>query len=171
LREAEERNGAALVGVHNVEFLGFPDGLVEYGIELRRAIAAAIRRLQPHLVLTMNFDLTWGPGGSINHADHRVVGLATIDAVRDAANRWLFTEDGEPWSGVRATYVFATPEPTHYVDVSDTIEVAVASLQAHRGYLEGLGGQFDAGAFLRSNAESAATDLPCRYAVSLQAVP
>ena len=39
-RADEERASASVVGVDTVEFLGFPDGVVEYGVELRRAIAA-----------------------------------------------------------------------------------------------------------------------------------
>ena len=32
-------------------------------------------------------------------ADHRNVGLAVLDAARDAGNRWVFPEAGlEPWS-------------------------------------------------------------------------
>ena len=54
LREAEERAAAAEVGVEAVEFLDHPDGLVEYGIGLRRDIAAAIRRHRPELVITSN---------------------------------------------------------------------------------------------------------------------
>src|ERR1700757_2013759 len=38
-REQEERASAALVGVHAVDFLGHPDGLVEAGLALRRDIA------------------------------------------------------------------------------------------------------------------------------------
>ena len=42
-----------------------------------------------------------------NQADHRAVGLAAIDAARDAANRWIFRElleqEGlEPWGGITA---------------------------------------------------------------------
>src|SRR5690349_1933795 len=40
LREQEERAGAAVVGVDDVEFLGHPDGSVEYGLQLRGDIAA-----------------------------------------------------------------------------------------------------------------------------------
>src|SRR5436309_16096503 len=39
LREAEERTAAAIVGVTAVEFLGYPDGTIEYGLPLRRDIA------------------------------------------------------------------------------------------------------------------------------------
>ncbi len=90
LREEEERRSATVVGARHVEFLGHPDGRVEYGLKLRHDLADALRRLRPQIVLTMNFDLTWGSSGSVNHADHRAVGLAALDACRDAANRWLF---------------------------------------------------------------------------------
>src|SRR5690606_27471714 len=104
LREAEERASAAVVGVSVVDFLGHPDGLVVEGLELRRDIAAAIRRHRPDVVITMNFELTWG-GVAVNHADHRAVGLATLDACRDAANRWLHQDLGAPWSGAQSVYV------------------------------------------------------------------
>src|SRR5882757_7066181 len=34
LREEEQRASAAIVGVHSVEFLGHPDGMIEYGLRL-----------------------------------------------------------------------------------------------------------------------------------------
>ena len=86
LRVEEERRSAAVVGVTEVEFLEHRDGLVEYGMALRRDLAAAFRRLQPQVVITMNFDLTWGEEGPVNHAGHRAVGLAVLDACRDAAS-------------------------------------------------------------------------------------
>jgi len=171
LRETEERQGAAAVGVSLVEFLGLPDGLVVEGVELRRAIAGAIRRLKPEIVLTINFDLTWGPEGPFNHADHRAVGIATVDAVRDAANRWLFPDVGAPWAGVRAVYVGGAAGPTHYVDVSDTLDAGIESLRAHRAYLDGLGDDFDPDAFLRGHSAAAGTDLGCRYATTFRIVP
>src|SRR5580692_6692434 len=88
LRVQEEIRSAAVVGVSQVDFLDHPDGLVEYGLPLRRDLAAAFRRLRPQVVLTMSFDLTWGENGPVNHADHRAVGLAVLDACRDAANEW-----------------------------------------------------------------------------------
>jgi LmbE family N-acetylglucosaminyl deacetylase len=39
LREEEHRRSAAVVGVSHVEFLGHPDGAVEYGLERRRDLA------------------------------------------------------------------------------------------------------------------------------------
>ncbi|MBO0692332.1 MAG: PIG-L family deacetylase, partial [Acidimicrobiaceae bacterium] len=132
LREEEQRRSAAVVGVTHVEFLGHPDGAVEASLALRRGLAAAFRRLKPEVVITMNFDLTWGDGGGVNHADHRATGLAVLDACRDAANRWLFRDQGEPWQHIKEVYVAGAASPTHFVDVSDTLDVGVASLREHK---------------------------------------
>jgi LmbE family N-acetylglucosaminyl deacetylase len=164
LREEEERESAALVGVHALEFLGHPDGLVEYGVPLRRDIARAIRAHRPEVVITSFFDLTWGPGGNVNHADHRHVGLAAVDACRDAANRWLFPGIGEPWEGVQAIYVAAGAPATHYVDVTDTIDAGIASLRAHRAYLAEFG-DFDPDAMLRGFAQSTGEQVGAAYAI------
>ena len=169
LREEEERRGAAKVGVEHLEFLGHPDGLVEYGLPLRRDLAAAIRRLRPEVVFGMNFDLTWGDGGAVNHADHRAVGLALLDACRDAANRWVFTDAGDPWSGVTAVYIAGGGSTaTHYVDVTETIGLGVESLREHREYIDGLGGEFDPDAFLRDIAGYGGAAAGCEYAVLLR---
>lgn len=141
-RAQEERDGAAEVGVDRVDFLDdFTDGVVEYGLPLRRAIAGQIRARRPDLVVTLTFETTF-PGGGVNQADHRAVGLAVLDACADAGNRWIFPEllaEGlELWSGVRYVAYSASTQPTHFVEVSQTFEEGVASLEAHRQYLEAL---------------------------------
>jgi LmbE family N-acetylglucosaminyl deacetylase len=139
LRIEEQRRACDAVGVSDLEVLDFPDGLLEYGIPLRRAIATAIRRVRPEVVLTLNHRDTFGPG-RLNMADHVVTGRAVIDAVRDAANRWVFNEDGEPWSGVRWIAVAGSSQESHGVVVDDqAVHQAVASLAAHRVYLDSLG--------------------------------
>jgi LmbE family N-acetylglucosaminyl deacetylase len=155
VREQEQRASCAVVGVDVVEFLDHPDGTVEYGLPLRRDLAAAIRRHRPELVVATNHRETYGPG-ALNMADHRVVGQATIDAVRDAANRWVFPDAGERWNGVRYLAVVASPEPTHAVDVTATFDDGVESLRRHEAYLAGLGEHPMATPepFLRSIAEA-----------------
>lgn len=145
-REAEERESARRVGVDVVEFGDHRDGAIEYGVPLRRDIARAIRRARPQLVVAQ----TWGErfaGGMVNQADHRAVGLATLDAVADAGNRWLhteLTEEGlEPWAGVTAIAVAGSPTPTHWVDVSgEHFEASVHSLEAHAAYNSALPAEF-----------------------------
>lgn len=165
LREEEERRSAAVVGVKQVDFLDHPDGLVEYGLPLRRDIAAALRRLRPDLVITMNFELTWGETRMVNHADHRAVGLAVLDACRDAANQWVFSDAGPAWNGIKDTYVAASGDPTHFADVTATIDAGVASLREHRVYIEGLGRDFDPDDFLRTMAGYVGLGANVEYAV------
>jgi len=171
LRMEEERRSAAVVGVTEVVFLDHPDGTVEYGIALRRDLAAALRRLAPDVVITMNFDLTWGEEGPVNHADHRAVGLATLDACRDAANGWVFPEAGPPCSGIKSAYVASVGEPTHFVDVTGTIDAGIASLKEHRAYIECLGREFDPDEFLRNMAGYIGLGAGCEYAVAFRHYP
>jgi LmbE family N-acetylglucosaminyl deacetylase len=142
VREAEQRAAAAEVGVSVVEFLDYPDGVIEYGVALRRDLAAAIRRHRPELVISGNHRDTW-PGGGWNSPDHRNVGRAALDAVGDAGNRWIFAELAErglqPWGGVRYVAVAGSTDPTHAVDVSTTMDQAASSLEAHKAYLAALG--------------------------------
>ncbi|CAN5735108.1 PIG-L family deacetylase [soil metagenome] len=170
LRAEEQRVACAAVGVTDLVILEHPDGMLVPRLDLRRDIARTIRRVRPELVITLNHRDTFGPG-ALNMADHIVAGQATIDAVRDAANRWVFRElaeiDGfEPWGGVRWVAVSGSPQPTHAVDVSDSIDRAVASLAAHRVYLDGLGGgpMTDPDSFLRSMSDHVAArfgGIPC----------
>jgi LmbE family N-acetylglucosaminyl deacetylase len=146
VREEEERESARRVGVEVVEFAGWQDGAIEYGVALRREIAAAIRRHRPDIVIGQNWAEFFGPG-MVNQADHRAVGLATLDAVADAGNRWLhrdLADEGlEPWNGVTVFAVAGSPAPSHFVDVSgEHFEASVHSLEAHEEYNRALPGDF-----------------------------
>jgi LmbE family N-acetylglucosaminyl deacetylase len=174
LRETEQVNSACIVGVDTVEFLGGADGMLEYGLPLRRQLSAAIRRHRPDIVLTGNFRENFGPG-RLNQADHIAVGRAALDAARDAGNRWVFRdliEEGlQPWGGVRAVLAFGSPQPTHAVDVTDTLELGFASLRAHEAYLAGLGDAMDPEEFLEAIARMTGTRFGTKYAVSFECLP
>lgn len=136
LREREQRAAGAAVGVSKVDFLGHPDGMLTYSLEMRRDIARAVRAFRPDVVIAQ----TWAeePAWGLNQADHRACGLATVDAVRDAANPWVFTDLADeglaPWSS-SWLLVFGDPRPTHGVVVDeDALERGIASLEAHAEY-------------------------------------
>lgn len=169
VRAQEERDGAAEVGVTRVRFLQHRDGVVEYGLPLRRDIARVIREERPDLVVCLTHRERFAGGGT-NQADHRAVGTAALDACRDAGNRWVFpellAEELEPWGGVRRIAYVASPSPTHALDVGEHLDAAVASLEAHAQYLEALGPDYPAPrALLEQILSGGGAAAGCRYAV------
>ena len=168
LRVQEEINSARVVGVDSVEFLDYPDGVIEYGLPLRRDLARVIRKVKPDVLVTINHELTFG-SGRLNMADHRAVGLGVLDAARDADNRWIFPElldEGhEPWHGVKTVFIAADPNITHYVDVTDFIDKGIDSLKEHRVYIDNLSQSFDPEEFLTWGAAAIGERAGCDYAV------
>ena len=173
LREEEERRGARHVGVERVEFLDHLDGVLEYGIPLRRDISRKIREHRPEVLITLSHHLTW-PGGPLNMADHRWLTMAVLDAARDAGNRWIFpelAEEGlEPWPGVRMVLLAGSPSPTHAVDVAGFLEKGIASLEEHRVYIENLTVEFDPVSFLKNIAEVEGKRSGLQHAVNFEVI-
>ena len=175
VREAEQVESARIVGVEAVDFLGLPDGVLEYGLPLRRAICAAVRKHRPEIVITTNFRDTWG-GQNLNQADHIATGKATLDAVRDAGNRWVFSEQIEsglePWGGVRQVWAASSPQSGHGVETTQTFDRGVESLRAHQAYIDGLGWEnFDPQEFLEGGARQAGTRLGVPMATTFEVFP
>jgi LmbE family N-acetylglucosaminyl deacetylase len=173
LREAEQVESCRIVGVSDIDFLRLPDGVLEYGVPLREAITASIRRHRPDVVITNNFRDTWDGASALNMADHIAVGRATLDAERDAGNRWVFNDQVkqglEPWDGVRDVWAFGSPDSQHGVDISDTFAAGVASLEAHRAYIDGLGWpDFDPEEFLDGMARQAGQRLGVARAAAFE---
>jgi len=134
LRQAEQIAAAKCVGVSDVRFLGYPDGRVEASLDLRREIARVIRQVRPDRVALQSPERNYARIPA-SHPDHRAAGSAALDAVYpDARNPFAFPELAE--AGLAAwivpeVWISASPEPTHYVDVTDTFDRKVAALRAH----------------------------------------
>lgn len=128
-REGEQRAAAADLGVRDVIFLRRPDGLLENTLDLRRELAALVRRLRPHVVVTID---SWRPYQL--HPDHRAAGQAAMDAVWSAREWYIFPEqlvEGvEPWR-VRQVYLFWTDYPDYWEDISCCLEQRIAALMRH----------------------------------------
>lgn len=174
VREREQVESAREVGVDVVEFLGLPDGVLEPTVALRAAIAEQVRRHRPDVVITNNHHDTWG-GSSPNQADHMAVGRSTIHAVQDAGNRWIHTEqlvDGlEPWGDVRQVWMAGSPASGHGVDTTATFDRGVASLEAHRAYIDGLGWEhFDPAEFLEGMSRPTGARMGVTHAAPFEVV-
>lgn len=139
VRAAEQRNACSEVGVGDLLILDHPDGMLEYGLDLRRDIARVVRTVRPDAVVTANFEVE--AYGGLNQADHRAAGMAVVDAVRDADNPWVFRElaeeEGLPAWHTDALLVAGHERPTHASAVDHAaVDAAVASLQCHEAYLK-----------------------------------
>lgn len=134
LRADEQRRACQAVGVDSLEILDFPDGHLVYSLELRQAIALKIRQFQPDAIVTLPMGMEL-PGG-LNQADHRVVGLAALDAARDAANPWVFRDMDEPAWSAQQFWIVSDIDSDHIYYVSDDDEqAAISSLACHERYL------------------------------------
>jgi len=145
LRRAEQTVAAKQVGVHDLRFLGYPDGRVEATLALRKDLARVIRQVRPDRLLCPSPERNYARLPA-NHPDHRAVGSAALDAVYpDARNPFAFPElladEGlKPWT-VREVWLPGGPTPGHYVDITATFPRKVAALRAHEsqtGHMEGL---------------------------------
>lgn len=139
IREKEQRASAAVCGVEDVIFLGYPDGTIEPTMALRRDLVRVIRRVKPDVMVTLDPQMLFMPTNDyINHPDHRAVGQAAIDAVFPAAgNRMIFSEllaEGlEPHS---VTYVYVLfGKPTVIIDTSETFPKKIEALKQHMSQL------------------------------------
>jgi len=133
IRQAEQTAAAKQVGVHDLHFLGYPDGRVEASIALRRDLARVIRLLRPDRVVCQSPERNYARTGA-SHPDHRAAGAAALDAVYpDSRNPFAFSElladeKLEPWT-VREVWISGSPAPTTYVDITDTFPRTALSRQ------------------------------------------
>jgi LmbE family N-acetylglucosaminyl deacetylase len=83
IREAELRNAAENLGLHEVRFLDYIDGDVDQADpgEIIGKIVTHIRRLKPHVVVT------FPPDGNYGHPDHIALSQLTNGALVCAADR------------------------------------------------------------------------------------
>jgi len=137
IRKAEQQAAARVLGLKEVIFLDYPDGMLQPTLELRRDIVRQIRRIRAQRVVCQSPDRVWTPQYSIPrfHPDHLAAANATLAAVYPAAqNSWDFPEllaEGYPPSKVREVFVTGAPVLNFAVDISATIEQKLAALRCH----------------------------------------
>ncbi len=134
VRRREQVAAAAVVGVDDVRFLGYPDGKLYSSLGLRRDISRVIRQVRPDRVVTQSPEHNWERLPA-SHPDHRAVGDATLDAIYpDARNPFahpeLLEEGLEPHI-VEQVWVMASVHPTHWVDVTATFDLKIRALSCH----------------------------------------
>lgn len=136
IREKEQVEAATVLGVKEVVFLRYPDGFYEDTAESRGKIVREVRRLKPDLVIT------WDPyRTSFTHRDHRLTGQSTMDALYPLARNPLgYPEhllEGLEVHRVNEVWLAGSPDPDHYVDVTDQFDIRIKALRKHKSQIGG----------------------------------
>lgn len=171
IRIVETTEAAEVLGAAGSFHLDHGDGEIENSSLLRGQIVEHIRRLKPDVVVCPDPTAIFFGDHYFNHHDHRVAGMATLDAIAPAAgNPHYFPEQlasgGLTAHNVREVYLSGTLEPSCWVDIADTLEVKIEALFRHASQLTETGEWFRQ--FLRERAEQAGSEAGLTYAESFR---
>lgn len=124
-REREARRAGRILGLVARENLGLPDAALEFTLPYRRAVAAAVRRHRPGIILA--------PWYEDAHPDHVAAGRLAESAFYEARLRKIAGGE-EPW---HTRLLFFYPcrnyrHPTLVVDVTAVYPVKRRAMAAHR---------------------------------------
>ena len=133
-RLAEQAAANARLGLSGLRFLGWRDGELEDGPELRGAVVRLLREARPSVVFTHDPEHPYPP--YITHRDHRVAGRVVLDAAYPMARDHLYfpgqvAEGLEPHA-VEQVWLFSTLAPSTAVDITTTLERKIDARLAHR---------------------------------------
>ena len=140
IRRTEQLAAAKVLGLKDVVFLGYEDSMLQPTLELRRDIAREIRRHRPDILICPNSRRGFQGTGYIGHPDHLAAGEAALAAVFPAARDRLtfpeLLEEGLEPHNVREVLITDQQEPDKWIDVSDTVDIAVEALKQHVSQLK-----------------------------------
>ncbi len=135
----EQREAAAVIGVHTVHHLGYPDGTLQPTLELRRDLTRLIRQFRPNRVVIMDPTLKMLNDNEdfhyINHPDHVAAGEAALYAIFPSAEtRPIFPEllaKGLEPHHVDEVYLMLAQDANIAVDISAQMERKQQSIRCH----------------------------------------
>ena len=149
IREAEQRAACRLLGIADVLFLGYEDGVLQPTLDLRRDLTRVIRRLRPDAVVCTDPTVRFYGNRYMNHPDHRVAADVTLDAIFPSAEtRFIFPEllkEGLEPHHVREVWLNGAERADTFVDIADTLDLKIRALREHRSQM----GDWDPAPMLR----------------------
>jgi LmbE family N-acetylglucosaminyl deacetylase len=136
IREEEQRQACRVLGVADVVYLGYDDGMLEPSLALRRELTRIIRRHRPDAVVCGDPTMRFFGAAYMNHPDHRAAADATLDAVFPSAEtRLIFPElldEGLEPHKVRSVFIHGSEKSDTFIDISEFLGVKLAALKEHR---------------------------------------
>ncbi|OGO50892.1 MAG: hypothetical protein A2148_07965 [Chloroflexi bacterium RBG_16_68_14] len=149
-RRAEQEAAASLLGQAEAVVLDYSDGELTDSEELRREIAAEVRRFRPDAIFTFDPEHAYVQTHSytyLEHTDHRAAGAAALAVAYPRAALPTFypeqLEHGLRPHRVGELFLFESPQPDCFVDISDVLDVKLAALAAHESQAGVWGGQVE----------------------------
>jgi LmbE family N-acetylglucosaminyl deacetylase len=130
-RRSEVAAAGAVLGVTAHYWLGYRDGEIDDDHKLRERLVTLIREVRPHVVVGADPTAVFFGQHYVNHADHRSLGWATIDAVSPAAANPNYFPGAGPAHQVSRLYLSGTLEPDVWVDTSATIDRKAQAVACH----------------------------------------
>lgn len=134
-RAGEVAAAADALGVSSVVRWDRPDGELGSWPELRASLVEVVRSVRPEVVVGPDPTAVFFGDGYVNHADHRTLGWALLDAVAPASSLPLYFPDRGAPHQVATVLLSGSLEADVWVDVSSALDAKVAALFCHRTQL------------------------------------
>ena len=139
IREDEQRQACRVLGISEVVFLGYEDGVLQPSIPLRRDLTRLIRRHRPDAVVCGDPTVRFYGSTYLNHPDHRAAADVALDAVFPSAEtRLIFPElldEGLEPHHVKAVYIHGSTRPDTFIDIEAFLDIKVAALREHKSQM------------------------------------
>ena len=161
-RAGEMAASGRVLGLAGRRQLAVDDGELAEMPGLRGLLVAAIRELRPEVVLCHDPTAVFFGETYFNHADHRALGWAALDAISPAAANPHYFPDAGPTHHVERVLLSGTLEPNLWIDVGAFMESKVEAVACHTSQL-GEGGEWFR-SVLRQRAEEEGRQAGVRFA-------
>ena len=139
IRAEEQRQACRVLGISDVVFLGYEDGLLEPTLGLRQELTRLIRRHRPDAVVCGDPTVRFYGESYLNHPDHRVAADVALYAVFPSAEtRLIFPElldEGLEPHHVKTVFIHGSDHPDTFIDISGFLDVKLAALREHKSQM------------------------------------
>lgn len=135
----EQRKAADILGVTEISYLDYQDGMLVPDINARQKIVRHVRALRPDIVVTCDPTNYYMNDNYINHPDHRAAGQIVVDAVFPGVQNKLYFptlfEDGLKPHRVEEVWISLPKDANMTIDVTDTWPKKIEALKCHRSQI------------------------------------
>lgn len=133
IRKNEALKAAKVLGINNLHFLNFPDGITYVSKEMKSQLITLIRDIKPDIVYTHSTQ--------DHFPDHQIYSKLSIESINAAAGPWYPEAIGKPHK-VDQIYGFEVWNPCNHfqvaIDITSYIKKKVESLNQHRSQMESI---------------------------------